>query len=82
MSRKRKGKLIFVFVNALPYLLIFLLHSKHDDEFIRAPNKCLNLVKFRGSVDVLSCQPTQRCNQYGRHDTHLAGKKEELESAK
>ena len=77
-SRLREGRLVFVFVNTLSYLLIFLLHSKHDDESIRAPNKCLNLVKFRGSEDVLSCQLPQQRNQYGRHDTRLAGKKEEL----
>jgi hypothetical protein len=75
---KRRIASFFVFVSALPYWLIFLLHSKHDDESIRAPNKCPNLVKFRGSEDVLSCQPPQRCNRYGRHDTRLAGKKEEL----
>jgi hypothetical protein len=74
----KRRKALF-FLNALPSRLIFLLHSKHDDESIRAPNKCLNFIKFRGSGDeVLSCQPPERCNQYGRHDTRLASKKEEL----
>lgn len=79
---KRK-KFSFYFCKCTAYYwLIFLLHSEHDVESIRAPNKCLNLVKFRGSEDVLSCQPPQRCNQYWRHDTCLARKKRRVEAAK